>query len=99
MLRLQLHSPAEVQRKVAGRARLRRLERAWTQAELAGRSGTSLATLRRFERTGQASFATIIAIAFALSAEEEFLALFPPSPAQSIDDVLEKPRRQRGRRR
>jgi transcriptional regulator with XRE-family HTH domain len=99
MVLLSLHSPTDILRHVSQRVRARRLERAWTQAELAERSGVSLATLRRFERTGEGPFALVVQVALALGAAEGLLALFPPPEVQAIEDVLEKPSRQRGRRR
>ena len=38
-------------------------------------------------------------IAFALEAEEEFEGLFPSRPPQNIDDVIDRPLKQRVRRK
>ena len=96
---LNIYSPAEILSQVGQRVRTRRLDRAWTQAELAERSGVSLATLRRFERTGEGPFAVVVHIALALGAEGGLLALFPPTTVRRIEDALGKPQRQRGRHR
>ena len=92
-------SPSEVLADLAQRARQRRLDLELTQAGLAERSNVSLGTLKQFERTGKAQLETVIRLAFALGAEEEFAALFPPRPPQTIDDILSPRARQRGRRR
>jgi transcriptional regulator with XRE-family HTH domain len=48
MLPLDLLTPGEIARLVAGRARTLRLQRGWTQQEIAARSGLTLPTYRRF---------------------------------------------------
>lgn len=95
---LQLKEPGDVARGVAERARERRLARNLTQAGLAARSGVSLGALKLFERTGKISFEALVRIAFALDAEGGFDGLFAPAPPRSIEDVIEKPKRRRGRR-
>ncbi len=97
MLSLSFTSPSEVIGAAARRARQLRLARNMTQDGLAARSGVSLGTLKLFERTGKASFETVVRIAFALAAEKEFLELFPPTPMTRIDDIIEEPVRRRGR--
>ena len=99
MLSLNLWSPGEVIDGIAERARRRRLDLGYTQTELSERSGVRLGTLKLFERTGQASLQTVVMIAFALRGETEFAALFPRQAPMTIEDVVEKPSRQRGRRR
>lgn len=98
MLPTELMTAPQVAAAVAQRVRRRRLDRGWTQAELAERAGLSLSSYRRFERTGQVAFPSLVRIAFALDAVSDLDALFPERPS-SLEDVLEPPRRQRGRRR
>lgn len=98
MLSIMLNNPRDVMRKVAQRARQRRLHENLTQQGLAERAGVSLGTLKLFERSGKASLETVLLIAFALGSEKEFSCLFPPPPPRTIDDVVDKPARQRGRR-
>ena len=99
MLSLSLYSPGEILLGVAGRAKRRRLDLGLTQQDLAERAQVSLGTLKLFERTGRASLETVVLVAFALGAEEQFTGLFPEMPPQSIEDVVGRPKRQRGRRR
>nr|WP_200877162.1 MULTISPECIES: helix-turn-helix transcriptional regulator [Devosia] len=84
---------------LAHRARQLRLSKNLTQEGLATRAGVSLGTLKLFERTGKAGFETVVKIAYALEAEREFEALFPPSQITRIEDVVEKAPRKRGRRK
>ena len=100
MLPLSLNSPGEIQSDIGQRARKCRLDLGLTQAELAQRAGVALRTLKLFEQTGKVSLEHLVKIAFALNAEAEFEALFPPRPPQRIEDVIAsnaKPR-QRARR-
>lgn len=97
MLPLELMTAPQLAQSVAQRARRSRLDRNLTQQELADRAGMSLSSLRRFERTGEIAFLSLVRIAMALDATEGLMALFPER-VQSLEDVLEKPRRQRGRR-
>ena len=95
-----LSNPAEVQKALAERARRLRLERGWTQAELAERAGVAFSTLRLFELTGRTSLERLLKLALVLGALDGFDALFPlPRPGSLAELVSEKPARQRGRRR
>jgi transcriptional regulator with XRE-family HTH domain len=59
-------TPNAVQTGIAERVKLRRLESALTQKELAARAGIPLPTFRRFERTGEISLRALIMLGFAL---------------------------------
>lgn len=78
-----------------------RLERGWTQQEMAERSGLTLATYRRFERTGRIALERLLRIAAILDARGGFDHLFALPPGSSLADLAERsrqPKRQRGRR-
>jgi len=94
-----LSSPLDVVRLLARRARIRRLTLNLSQEGLAARADVSLGTFKTFERTGKASMETVVKIAFALGAEREFDALFPPQEVTRIEDVVETAPRKRGRRK
>jgi transcriptional regulator with XRE-family HTH domain len=96
---LKLRSPQDVLSGIAARAKQRRLDANLTQSGLAERAQVSLGTLKLFERTGKSSGEFLVAIAFALGAEQEFEGLFSPKPRKSIEDVISKPLRIRGRRK
>ena len=97
---LQLNTPGETQRKLAERVRRIRLELGWKQSTLAGRAGVTLASLRRFERTGEASLKLLLRVCHALGRLDEFDAIGRPAPAMSLAELESRasgPVRQRGR--
>lgn len=97
-----MNTPKEIQESIAKAARARRLELGWTQAALAERSGVSLGSLKRFERTGKISFESLLKLAVPLDAVSECAALFQAkeeAPA-SLEELLKtKKIRQRGRKK
>jgi len=99
MLAFKLTSPAEIIAGVAARMKRRRIDFNLTQRDLAERSGVPYASLRLFEEKGKASFEAVVKIAFALEAESEFEALFPPRPAKTLQDIIGRPVRQRVRKK
>ncbi|MFK0209190.1 helix-turn-helix domain-containing protein [Agrobacterium sp. NPDC090283] len=99
MLAFKLLSPAEVIGGLAERMKRRRIQHGLTQRELAARSNVSYGSLRLFEETGKISLESLVKIAFALEAEAEFEGLFPCRPPQNINDVIDRPLKQRVRRK
>lgn len=90
----------EIVIELGERMRTLRLLRNLTQAGLAERSGVSLATLRKFEKTGQISLQSLVKLAIPLGAENGFDLLFADVEEQvvTIDELLERSkRRKRGR--
>ncbi len=84
---------------VAARLRVVRLDADLTQAGLAARSGVTLASLRRFETTGQIALESLVRLAQALGRDNDIEALFAPPPLASLDElVIAPPARRRGRR-
>lgn len=100
MLPVELRSPREIAEMLARRVKTLRLERGWTQQEIADRSGISLATYRRFERSGRISLARLLKLSVVLDAQGGFENLFALPPAQSLSDLEEeeRPTRKRGKR-
>lgn len=99
MFALSLTSPAEIITGVAARMKRRRIDFNLTQRDLAERSGVSYGSLRLFEETGKASFEAVVKIAFALEAETEVEALFPPRPTKTLDEIVGRPVRQKVRKK
>ena len=97
MLPFELLTAPQMAQDIATRLRDRRLRRAWTQQELADRAGMSLSSLRRFERTGQIAFLSLVRIAVALDATDGLATLFEERP-ERLEDLLAPPARKRGRR-
>lgn len=103
MIPVELQTTAEIMEGIAQRARGLRVQREWTQAELAERSGVSLPTLRRFERTGKIALERLVAIAVVLGAVQALDQLFSPGPARTLDELERRaalpkraPRRRKG---
>jgi transcriptional regulator with XRE-family HTH domain len=97
---IQRHNPDEIASLLAERIRAERLRREWKQDTLAERSGVSLPTVRRYERTGRTSLENLLKLCHALGRLDEFAELFKPPPASSIDELAArtppKPKRRRG---
>lgn len=84
---LQLHSPQEMTTLLAKRLRAERLRRGWKQATLAERSGVSLPTIRRYERTFRTSVENLLRLCHALGRLDEFDGLLRPPPAASLAEL------------
>lgn len=98
MITFNMLSPSNVMSDLATRAKRRRIDANLTQRELAARAGTSYSSLRIFEETGKVSVESLVKIAFALEAEQEFAQLFPARTPRTIDDIVDRPLRQRVRK-
>lgn len=97
----QLNTPVETQRLLADRMRQLRLLAGWKQSTLAERSGVSLPTVRRFERTGQTTVENLLKLCHALGRLDEFEQLLRPPAAQSLAELearATQPSCKRGRR-
>ena len=77
-----------INKDIASRVRERRKEAKLSQLELAGRSGVSFGSVKRFENTGEISLSSLVKIAFALGYEDDFSKLFIRKNYQSIQDVI-----------
>ena len=84
-------------RKLAARAKARRLAENLTRETLSECSSVPVSTLKRFETTGDASIDAIIRIAFALGCMDSFSELFPEKQILTNRD-LESVGRKRGRK-
>jgi len=89
MIELTVQNPGQVAKDLAQRLKQRRIERHITQPQLADKSGVALASLRRFEQTGQISLQSLLQIAYALELLDEFNHLFAQPQWRSIDDMLQ----------
>lgn len=100
MERFSLQTPEQVSRSLASRLKALRLAKGWKQATLAERSGVSLASLRRFETSGQVSLQHLLDLAFALNRLDDFDTLFEAPRASSLAELEaaeKQPTRRRGR--
>lgn len=88
MINLTKKTPDVIQAELAERIRARRKELRYSQAELARRSGVSLGSLKRFERTHEISLASLVKLSVALDCREDFDALFAQKRYDSIAEVI-----------
>jgi transcriptional regulator with XRE-family HTH domain len=98
---LDAFNPYAIAKGLAVRMRERRLELNLTQRTLAGKSGVSLGTLKRFENGYEISLKHLLMLAVVLDATEEFFLLFTKRQYESIDEVMKASavkKRQRGKR-
>jgi transcriptional regulator with XRE-family HTH domain len=94
-------NPYAIANGIAERLRKRRLELNLSQQSLAGRSGVSLGSLKRFENQHEISLKHLLMLSVTLDSTEDFHALFSKRLYGSIDEVLhekELKKRQRGKR-
>ena len=104
MLSVQLKTPQEVQRELAGRFRARRLSMDLSQEGLAQRSGVPWSSLKRFERTGLISLGSLLRLALVLDCLDDFEKVCGDEGrefgAKSLDEILAASKtRRKGRRR
>ncbi len=85
-----LKFPKEIAKDIALQEKKKRKMRKLTQTELSERAGISLASLKRFEQTGEISFVSLIKIADILGEKEAFEELFTSKEYQSIQEVIDE---------
>ncbi len=97
---ISIKSPKEVALELADRTRQRRLYNTWTRAELAQRSGVTVASLKRFELTGEIALKNLLKICFTLRALNDFeQVLCLPEPQSMVELDKHQKIRQRGKRK
>jgi len=75
MLSFLPKTPIEIMQELKAKFRERRKSLGYTQNELATRSGVSLGSLKRFERSGQISLESLLKLALVLECLDEFSSL------------------------
>ena len=85
---LMLKTPYEVSLELAEKAREKRKYMKLTQLQLAEKSGVSLSSLKRFERTGEISLASLLKIAMVLDSLKDFEKVFEKPEYTSIEEIL-----------
>lgn len=76
--------------EIAKRMQKKRKANKLTQEQLAQRSGVSLGSIKRFERSGEISLSSLVKIAFILDCEDDFDALFAKKEYRSIQEVIDE---------
>jgi len=72
MLSFLPKTPIEIMQELKAKFRERRKSLGYTQNELATRSGVSLGSLKRFERSGQIALESLLKLALVLECLEDF---------------------------
>jgi len=99
MLSINISSPTDIMTKLKERFKEKRLLLDLTQEGLASRSGVSLGSIKRFERSGKVSLDSLLQLALVLECLEDFNQIAKKETHQynSLDDLLkEKPTKKRG---
>lgn len=86
----ELKFPKEIAKDIAAQEKEKRKRRKLTQKELSARAGISLASLKRFEQTGEISFVSLIKITDILGETETLKDLFVSKEYQSIQEVIDE---------
>lgn len=79
-------SPYDIKKIVATNVAKRRKEMKLSQQALSEKSGVSLGSIKRFERTYEISFNSLIKLAIAMSYEDDILELFSRRYYKNIED-------------
>ena len=83
-----INTPNTIAQQVAKNFRNARKKMKITIKELSERSGVSYSSIRRFEKTGEISFMSLIKIASILNMENQIADLFPQPMPTTIEEVL-----------
>lgn len=81
--------PSDILSLTAQNVAALRKEFSYTQLDLAKKSGVSYGSIKRFERSGQISFESLLKIAEALERINDFESLLLPKGDQRIKELFE----------
>ena len=87
---LSQKTPREIDNIIAQRMRGIRKRQKLSQEKLSEKSGVSLGSVKRFERSGEISLISLTKIAIALSCEDGLISLFAEQPFLSIQEVIDE---------
>lgn len=85
---LNFKTPYDVSMEIAKKAKAKRKYLKLTQQQLAEKSGVSLGSLKRFERSGEISLSSLLKIALVLDSLKGFDGLFEKPEYSSIEELL-----------
>lgn len=85
-------TPQDILVSLVKKIKYRRKKLKITQSILSQKSDVSLASIKRFEQTGEISLKFLIKIAIVLNCEEDFNLLFNQKIYNSIEDVINEKR-------
>lgn len=98
---INMLTPQEMLKKIAEKARAKRLSLDLSQQTLSDKSGVSYSVLKKFERIGQISLESLLKLALAIGSMSDFDNLFElerPEHALSLDELMQEVKRKRGRK-
>lgn len=82
-------TPMEINTQIAQRIRGIRKKQRLSQEQLSEKSGVSLGSVKRFERSGEISLLSLTKLAIALNCESELIRLFEDVPPESIQELID----------
>lgn len=82
--------PSDILMSTAKNAAILRKELKLTQHDLSIKSGVSFGSIKRFERTGQISYESLLKIAEALDRLSDFETLFSTKRNQNIEKLFKE---------
>lgn len=88
MLPFEVLSTAEIARELAGRLRRLRLSLGWTQVETASRAAMTLASYKRFERTGDIALSSLLRIAMVTGQIAKLEPLFQAPAFRTLEEAI-----------
>ncbi len=88
-----LKPPRDIRLEMAARLKKVRLSQNLTQKDLAEKSGIPLATLRKFETTGEVSLKALVNFAIALGKADDLARVFYEPP--TVDLYAKRPKARR----
>ncbi|WP_026253967.1 helix-turn-helix domain-containing protein [Legionella shakespearei] len=101
MMSFFMQTPQEMLKKIAEKARTKRLSLDLSQQTLSKKSGVSYSVIKKFEQTGKISLESLLKLALTLDSLIDFDAVFlprMPEQAMSLDELMQESKRKRGRK-
>lgn len=80
--------PSDVIQELAERIKALRKQKKWNQAEMAARSGVSLGSLKRFERTGHISLESLLKLSHTLGRLSDFDSILKASEQSDLNKLF-----------
>ena len=99
MLAINISTPKSIMQNLKDKFKQKRLSLNLTQEGLSNKSGVSLGSIKRFETSGEISFASLLKVALVLNCLDDFKNIANKEDEQyhSMDDLLKvKPIKKRG---
>ena len=93
------NTPDAIMKNIASRIKEKRLANNLTQKALSSRAGMSVASYRRFEKTGEIAFKNLVMLSIILDMSDDFNDIFKTKSYSSIEELTKQTKnkeRQRG---